>query len=140
LNNSLRRQRSRSSSLSSNSRGSVGLSSYRSTFSGNRKIPHIKNVSTFGKYFILAPKFDTIKEEDESAEAGSLIFDDRAASAQYENSDPLEQGCPETGANYYTPDEIDEIMGKKSDGSKTTNSALDVSNNLTAQILNTSQD
>lgn len=32
----------------------------------------MRNVSNFGKYFILEPKFATIKEEDEDMEAGSL--------------------------------------------------------------------
>jgi hypothetical protein len=35
----------------------------------------MSKVQNFGKYFILTPQFDTIKEEDEELEAGSIIYD-----------------------------------------------------------------
>jgi hypothetical protein len=72
----------------SRNKRSSSMSSSRSSLIGDsdKKEPiTIRNVSNFGKYFILTPKFETIKEEDEDLEAGSVSapIDSRSRSEEF---------------------------------------------------------
>ena len=93
------------------------MSSSRSSLIGDseKKEPiTIRNVSNFGKYFILTPKFETIKEEDEELEAGSVSapLDSRSRSEEFNDKkvDLDGEKQPNTDTRYYEPDELDEVM------------------------------
>ena len=93
------------------------MSSSRSSLIGDseKKEPiTIRNVSNFSKYFILTPKFETIKEEDEELEAGSVSapLDSRSRSEEFNDKkvDLDGEKQPNTETRYYEPDELDEVM------------------------------
>ena len=74
----------------------------------------MRNVSSFGKYFILEPKFEAIKEESADDEAGSLTASSghRANSENVVGSQEVDYDPYAKGKDHYDPDDLDSIMRK----------------------------
>ena len=95
------------------SRGSRGSGSSRGSFQSGQQL-NIRNVSSFGKYFILEPKFEAIKEESPDDEAGSLTASSghRANSENVVGSHEVDYDPYTKGKDHYDPDDLDSLMKK----------------------------
>ena len=75
----------------------------------SKKGINIRNVKSFGKYFVLASSFETIQEQDEELETDSQEY----VKKQHNSIDgKIGESLidPNTGSRYYEPDDLDQVI------------------------------